>query len=391
MEAKKNFLEVFDTAFQKEVFVKMVLSKSAQKDTVLHQIHLRPVALKRGNDVQFLFRYKTKDETKNFSLSDALVFLQNELGNNWRQADLFLKDKQFSLLSSKKGKCTLVAHKAALALEVNTEHNHQKKTNLNPHGNLYLRELGILGAEGQALKDGQKKFRQIHHYLEILSPLMEGAVLSEHPFIADFGSGKGYLSFALFDYLLQKGYSPNMVGIELRDNLVQLCNNLAIKMNWSPNLQFRQTDIKDFDARGLDMLIALHACDTATDLAIAKGIEVNARLIVTVPCCHKQVRKDWQAPDWLNGIYKNGIQQERQAEILTDSIRALLMEAFGYQVSVTEFISTEHTPKNVMIAGVKKKKYNKRALEEVRVLMEKFGVKRHFLLEYLTKQGLLPI
>ena len=196
--------------------------------------------------------------------------------------------------------------------------------------------------------------------------------------IADFGSGKGYLTFALYDHLFNNlKMTPSVSGFELRENLTRFCNELAEKQPFS-NLKFIAQDINDYQTERLDMLIALHACDTATDVAIAKGIKANAKIIVVAPCCHKQIRKQLNVHNEMQPILKHGIMEERQAELLTDGIRALLMEAHGYKTKVFEFISTEHTPKNVMIVGIKSKAKNE-ALAQVESIKKHYGIEYHAL------------
>lgn len=197
------------------------------------------------------------------------------------------------------------------------------------------------------------------------------------------GSGKGYLTFALYDFLTNHlGMQPQVTGIELRQNLVDFCNQTARDAGFA-GLHFVAQDIADYRPDRLDMLIALHACDTATDLALAKGIHARAGIVVAAPCCHKQIRRDMAARNELAPVLRHGILEERQAEIVTDGIRALLLEANGYKTSVFEFISTEHTAKNVMItavAGGEKSSGKKAAaLEKVAALKAGFGVKEHFL------------
>jgi hypothetical protein len=167
----------------------------------------------------------------------------------------------------------------------------------------------------------------------------------------------------------------------LRTALTQASNDLAEKCHFS-NLNFVATDILNFNAERLDMLIALHACDTATDIAIAKGIQTNAAMILVAPCCHKQIRKQMNAQNELRPVLKHGILEERQAELVTDGIRALLMEAHGYKTKVFEFIETEHTPKNVMIVGIRNRP-NLEALKQVEAIKVAFGIEKHFLEQLL--------
>lgn len=172
--------------------------------------------------------------------------------------------------------------------------------------------------------------------------------------ISDMGSGKGYLTFALYDYLTDSlELEVDITGVEYREDLVQKCNQIALKNSFT-NLHFVQSDIASFNNSNTDVLIALHACDTATDDAMYKGIEAGSKLIVVAPCCHKEVRKaivSSKKQNELDFIIRHGILLERQAEMITDSMRALILEYFGYKVKVFEFISDVHTPKNILIVG----------------------------------------
>ena len=195
------------------------------------------------------------------------------------------------------------------------------------------------------------KFRQINKFVELLSHLTDEANLpSDRPFrMVDMGCGKGYLTFAASAFF---GSRAAVEGVEIRPGLVDLCNGIVAKGNIS-NLRFLAGTIEDTPLENVDVLIALHACDTATDDAIAKGIAAEARLIVVSPCCQKELRPQLNAPPVLSEALKHGIFQERQAEFVTDALRAQLLEWAGYRTKVFEFISTEHTAKNLMISAIK--------------------------------------
>jgi hypothetical protein len=232
------------------------------------------------------------------------------------------------------------------------------------------------------------KYQQINRYIELLAPYFNEIRFPQVFHVADMGSGKGYLTFALYDYLTGKlGETPLVTGVESRDELVISSNEVAVKAGFS-NLRFVPGTIRDVPLEKIDVLIALHACDTATDDAIFRGISSGASLIVCAPCCHKQIRKEIRAANSLKEILKHGILEERQAEILTDGLRALIMEAHGYKTSVFEFISTEHTPKNLMIVGRKiagKSAGRKKALGQIRDVKALFGIERHYLEELLER------
>ncbi|MCP4552394.1 MAG: SAM-dependent methyltransferase, partial [Bacteroidetes bacterium] len=203
----------------------------------------------------------------------------------------------------------------------------------------------------------------------------------DHLKIVDMGSGKGYLTFALYDYLNNsKGFSAEVLGIEQRNELVEFCNKLATDCKFE-NVKFKHGSINDTKLKNADVLIALHACDTATDDAIAKGIKSGANVIVCAPCCHTQIRVQMSEAKVDIPQLKFGILMERQAEIITDTIRALMMEQYGYDSRIFEFISSEHTDKNLMIAGIKtRKKIDTETIQKkINGLKEQYGIKQHYL------------
>ena len=223
------------------------------------------------------------------------------------------------------------------------------------------------------------KFRQINRFVEIVAGLLDSSPLAgrEEVSVVDMGSGKGYLTFALYDYLNHvRGVRAAVTGVEARPELAGLCNDIAGRAGFGA-LDFRTGYIQDYELPRTDVLIALHACDTATDDAIHKGVAAGASVIVTAPCCHKEVRPQMQAPTPLRGLLRHGILLEREAESVTDSLRALLLESAGYGVKVFEFVSTEHTRKNTMIAAVRRGPGADReaALAEFRTLKEFYGIR----------------
>ncbi|MDG1850440.1 MAG: SAM-dependent methyltransferase [Flavobacteriales bacterium] len=251
---------------------------------------------------------------------------------------------------------------------------------------MYLQKLGVCEANGRVKDKQQDKFRQINRYVELMSHWFEKIDHSTKLNIVDMGSGKGYLTFALYDYLKnQLRINVSVTGVELRENLVDLCNEISLDCDFN-DLQFISKDIRDFSAEEIDVIIALHACDTATDLAIYKGINANAKLIVCAPCCHKQVRKDMGSKSQFKALTKHGVFEERQAEMLTDTIRSLLMEREGFKTKVFEFISNEHTRKNVMMVGhnTNSKKNRAKINDEVKQLKDSFNIQRHELEDLLS-------
>ncbi len=387
-----QFLASFRAAFEAGKLLKCTLSKTtptAPPD--LKNVYLRPVSLKKGPHVAFNFRYKTRDEVKNFSLDEATERLKAMLGKEFLNADLLTPDRDYNLSFSKKGEPIFFSKKAShTAATADTAHDRTKHRLLDPSAP-WLHALGITSASGQVRADAQDKWRQINKYLEIIESLLRERPLPTDARIADMGSGKGYLTFALYDFLTNKmNLAPHITGIELRPQLVEFCNKTAQAAGFQ-GLNFVAQNIENYQPERLDMLIALHACDIATDLALAAGIRNEAKIIVAAPCCHKQIRKEMQTGNELAPILRHGILEERQAEILTDGIRALLLEAEGYKTQVFEFISTEHTAKNLMITATadgKRRTGNgvrEKALEKVAALKAGFGIREHYLEKLLAE------
>ncbi len=373
-----EFLSKLQKSLEIGTFVKLTLSKPGGKDKDLRNVFARLVEIKDEPMLSFTLRYPTKDITKNHPIAEAITIIGLWLGNDFLNGDLYTTEGDFFIQYNKKRIPRLFSKSPSHQVNPSVVHNKQKKRFILPEGNVYLCAMGITGADGQVLPTGQKKFRQINKYIEIIDAQLQQSSLPDHAHIVDMGSGKGYLTFALYDYLTNSlGLDVTVTGIELRQNLVDFCNNLARKAGFT-KLNFIAQDINDYQPERIDMLIALHACDTATDLAIAKGILAKAEIIVVAPCCHKQIRKQMQVTNDFQSILKHGILEERQAELITDGIRALLMEAQGYKTKVFEFISTEHTSKNLMITGTKGK-LNEEALDKVGAIKSQFGIDFHYL------------
>lgn len=380
-----QFFDLFSKSLADGALLKLTLSKARKTAPEnLKNVYLRPVMLKKGPHVAFNYRYQTRDEVKNHTLEEAPKVLQHLLDTAFYNAELMTSAADYSLQLDDKKPPRLLEKKPSMPAETATlAHDRNKQRRLNPAAP-WLHALGICSREGNVLASQQDKWRQIDKYLETIEHLLKQQPLPLDAFIADMGSGKGYLTFALYDFLTNRlGMKPRITGIELRQHLVDFCNKTA-RENGFEGLHFVAADIREYHPERLDMLIALHACDTATDLALAGGIHEKAAIIVAAPCCHKQVRRDMHAQNEMAPLLQHGILEERQAEILTDGIRALLLEAEGYKTQVFEFISTEHTPKNVMITALKTVKTppvsrRKAALEKVEALKKGFGLKEHYL------------
>ena len=243
----------------------------------------------------------------------------------------------------------------------------------------YLKALGITTDKGEIRDKQQDKWRQINKFVETLGSLIDKSPLAERRElnIVDMGSGKGYLTFAAYDYFANtRGVDVKITGVDTKADLISIDNDIARACGFD-NLQFVHGWIGDYELREVDVLIALHACNTATDDAIFKGICAGADLIVVAPCCHQEIRPQMRAPEFLSGILRHGVILEREAETITDGLRALLLEKSGYATKLFEFISTEHTPKNNMIVGTRQSKTvdTEKLNEQIKSIKEFYGIR----------------
>ncbi len=348
------------------------MSKRMRKSSDLKSIIARRVLIKGKELISVVYRHITKDVTKNYTILDFTDLCTDWLENQFFNATLTLNNVEYRLLSNKKNaSLKMIATNTELAS--NDTHDHQKNRLIKEDAP-FLRSLGISSEKGKVYKPSQRKYRQINKFVEILDVLCKEKSIKS---IADMGCGKGYLSFATYSHLSTLQDDVSLVGYELRPQLVSDINMIAQKHNLS-GLSFEVGDISQIDIPKTDMVIALHACDIATDMAIAKGIEAEAKLIVVSPCCHKQIRKNMKGNDGLNSTLAHGIMKERMAEWLTDAIRVLLLESKGYKTRIMEFISSEHTSKNLLITA-EKSSVRPEALAEVAALKKQYGIDEHYL------------
>ena len=383
---REDFLAQLGTSVRDGSFVKLTLGKPRGADTTLRNLLVRPVTLRGAPHLSFVWRHDRQDITKNHAPEDAITELAALIGGDFHSAHLFTNDRMAQLEFNKKGMPRLTYGPAA-AEKADGEHDRPKQRLLPEQSQAWLEKLGVTTASGAVREGLADKHRQIHKFTEILSHLSADAALPTHrPLeIADMGCGKGYLTFATHDYFNLVAARPAHVrGIEAREELVTLCNRVA-RDTARENLNFVQGTIESARLPALDVLIALHACDTATDDALAKGVQAGAALIVVAPCCQQELRPQLSAAPVLAPALRHGIFQERHAEFATDALRALLLEWAGYDTKVFEFIATEHTAKNLMIAATKRPgpARTDEAAAAVRQLAAFYGIKsqalaRHF-------------
>ncbi len=388
VENIEKFISELAAGLQKETFVKMTLGNYRGVDAHLQKLLVRLIKTKKGTRLFFLYRYDTRDTVKNFGFNEGLEIIRNVLGKDFYAGHLFTTENDFQLDVGKKGRSRLNTAKATFNAKPQIDHNRRKKRLVDPHS-FYLKALGITTEEGKIRAKQQNKWKQINKFIETLGNLFDNSLLRDEQLIkiVDMGSGKGYLTFATYDYFAnERGLDVEITGVDTKQQLVELCSGIAASCDFN-KLKFVHGSIDGYELADADILIALHACDTATDDAIYKGIAANARLIVAAPCCHREIRPQIKSPAMFRNILKHGIMLEREAESMTDGLRALLLEKNGYDTKLFEFIATEHTPKNNMIVGTRTEKPSDSAEfdDQIQSIKQFYGIESQKLESLLNK------
>ncbi|MGQ0527038.1 MAG: class I SAM-dependent methyltransferase [Alphaproteobacteria bacterium] len=378
--AKSKFIEILKEALERGDFVKLSLGHYTGGDEGLKKIHVRRIMVKCEEKLSFTYHYQTRDIVKNHDARTALGKIQSALEHEFKTATLFTTQQDLIFENN-----TLKEKLAAQTRVQAVEHDRAKKRWLPSPGTYYLQALKITDPQGRVFDKAQDKFRQINKYIEVIDSLTKDMPPESLHTIIDMGAGKGYLTFALYDYLKNiRKIDAQVTGVEQRADLVSLCNKIAVESSFG-SLKFEQGSITDFKTGAANLLIALHACDTATDDAIAKGIMAGAALIIAAPCCHKQIRREMETKNTdspFGLLTRHGIFMERQAEMVTDALRGLFLEYYGYEVKIFEFISDAHTAKNIMITAQKKKgdkNVRSKTAEDIGAFKKQFGVTTHYL------------
>ncbi|MEO5843901.1 MAG: SAM-dependent methyltransferase [Caldimonas sp.] len=366
-DALATFLADVRAAIDEGGFVSLVLSKPRLVGSGPRAVRVRLIALKGVPALSFVSEHATRDVTRNLAVDDGLAEVAGLLdpghASAFAHATLHRADADVQLLISKKGKATSRRHAHARggesagtigAAPAAAPHDRVRARRL-PLDLPFLAELGLTDASHRLVPAMARKWRQIDKFLEVLdhaldalphSTLGAGAAPIR---VVDYGSGKGYLTFAVHEHLRRRfGHPPSVTGVELRRELVDFCNGVAARSGCE-GLRFVEGDLRSVAPAAMDVMIALHACDTATDHAIDLGVRAGAQVLVCSPCCHKELRPQIARPRLLSGLLRHGIHLGQEAEMVTDSMRALLLETRGYDAQVFEFVSLEHTSKNKMI------------------------------------------
>jgi len=346
----EDTIKLIEKIINEETIIKATLSGIRNKsEKTYNKVTIKKVIIKNEEKHQFEYFYDKNVEHKNLTNEETLSEMTKLIGNYFKQVLINTIDSDYQILISKKGVPKVHKKVATKKFEV-PSHNKKKKYILN-EGELtpFLIELGIMTATGKIVNAKYDKFKQINRYLELVSDCIPYLDKNKTIKIIDFGCGKAYLTFALYDYLVIKmGYNVEIVGLDLKENVIKFCSQLAQKLNFD-DLRFEQGDIKGFDQfSDVDMVISLHACNTATDEALAKAVNWGANVILAVPCCQHELLKKIKNEKMIP-MMKYGIIKEKLSSLITDSLRANVLEIMGYRTQVLEFVDMEHTPKNIMI------------------------------------------
>ena len=323
-----------------------------------NKIDIKPVLIKDEINLQLTYNYKTKVIHENLELPKSIEKIMGLLVENFSQAMIFTKKADYQILISKKGKVKILKNNPTKK-EVNLSHNRKKEYIIEDGKPCdFLIRLGVMNEKGKVVSRRYDKFRQINRFLELVSDVIPSLDPDKTLNIVDFGCGKSYLTFALYHYLVDiLKLNVNIVGLDLKDDIIKFCNKVAMDLNYD-KLKFIHGDIKDFEgSTDIDMVVTLHACDTATDAALVKAVNWDAKVILSVPCCQHEFYDKIQNPI-LEPMLKHGIIREKLSSLVTDSLRSNILEILGYQVQLLEFIDMEHTPKNILIRAIKTNNVN---------------------------------
>ncbi len=371
-------------------FVKLALSQASTAAGGVQRVLARRLHLRGQDALSFTLRHASKDITLNLPLPEALARIEQWLGGEFGHAHLHSRSHDVQLAMTRKGAWQLRSGRLGAAPAEPAPaaaHNRERAYPLTL-ATPFLAALGIADDQQRLVPAMARKWRQINKFVELLGQAVEDSGLAEtarsRPLrVLDFGSGKGYLTFAVHHHLASLGLSARVTGVELRQELTDLGNAAAAQLGLQ-GIDFEPGDIHQRPAEPVDIMIALHACDTATDVAMHRGVVSGAALVICSPCCHKELRPQMRPPELLAPLLRHGIHMTEQAEMLTDGLRALRLQAQGYDTRVFEFISPEHSAKNKMVLAVRRAEplaaaQRELLLAQAQALKAAFGITSHSL------------
>ena len=375
-----------------EEVIKVVISNKLNKDVEYNKINIALKVNNKGKKYYQVEKFTDKQVFhENIEVNDLEKVLNKLVNNNYKQLSAWSSDITFDLKISKKGKVFLGKKKSNNKNLVNKSHNKEKNYILK-EGMIIepLIDLGVFTKEGKVINSKYDKYKQINRFIEIIDDEIKKNNYKELT-ILDFGCGKSYLTFVLYYYFVEiKNIKVKMIGLDLKADVIKKCNEIAKRYKYD-NLHFELGDINGYKyENNVDMVITLHACDTATDYALYNAIKWNAKMIFSVPCCQHEFNAQMK-PESLSILSKYGIIQERVSALMTDAVRGNLLEASGYKTQLLEFIDIAHSPKNILIRASKSnisKEKKEKSLNEVEKLIKEFNF-RPTLLSLLENDKLI--
>lgn len=349
----ERLLQILEESMD-EGLVQIIISNKRKAESG-KKIIVRPFEEKGKLIFQFAEYRMNQVFHANKEKTEAISHINELMRMYYKQIEIKTTSHSYSALVSKKGKATIRSRQAEEHKKIALSHN-RKKAYILPEDETipFLVELGVQTREGKVVDKKHKKFRQINRFLEFIRDVLPELKSNKKLTIIDFGCGKSYLTFAMYHYLkIMNGYDVRMIGLDLKKDVIEHCNRLAEKFGFE-DLTFSQGDISSYEGVSeVDMVVTLHACDTATDYALDKAVRWGADVILSVPCCQHEMNRQISG-ELLQPVLKYGILKERIAALMTDGLRANLLEQKGYEVQLLEFIDMEHTPKNILIRAVKR-------------------------------------
>ena len=374
LEKREEVKNIFED-FLDDSLLRIILSNPAFKDGAgpckALKVRVRPVMLKGGMVFQAEELTEKQAFHRNLTREEGVSYLLGLMESGFKQAEVESSRGQARVLVGKKGTVTIKVKKnqqKMVAAPNVASHNRQKRYILEEGKPVaFLEDLGVMTADGKVVRSHYDKFRQINRFLEFIEDILPRLDKSRENVIIDFGCGKSYLTFAMYYYLHElKGYEVRIIGLDLKQDVIDHCNRLSVAYGFD-KLKFYHGDIASYDGVDhVDMVVTLHACDTATDYALEKAVKWDASVILSVPCCQHELNKQMDN-ELLRPVLQYGLIKERMAALYTDALRAEILENRGYRTQILEFIDMEHTPKNILIRAVKQggPKDNRKEIEDI--------------------------
>lgn len=372
-----NLRQLIENLFKEKNILRLIFSNPYKKEKEsIVKVTVKPFESNEEVKYQFTYHFENRVAHSNLDIPNSIDEVVALITNIFKQVLINTSEKEYHILSNKSGKISIVERANQVAhKELKLTHNREKQYIIKDNTVVpFLVELGVMNLQGKVLNDKYDKFKQINRFIEFVQDIVEEFDTSRTINIIDFGCGKSYLTFAIHYYLTEVlNYKVNIIGLDLKKDVINKCNQIVSKYRMK-GIKFQVGDIKDYKETEVDMVVTLHACDTATDYALYNAIKWGSKVILSVPCCQHELNKQIKT-DKLKALTDYGIVKERMSALITDVTRAKLLELNGYKTQLLEFIDMEHTPKNILIRAVKRDKNinYKKQKEELDNLKKEFN------------------